>query len=554
MDKRLSNAEHRHELKVSTGILTDHLAIMGYEIVLPFETSFPCLRRVMRPNNTVAEQASTLLVADTKCTTLPSEDGVSPFLLFLRSNEDEQCDQAIWAKKTRSKVCIVRATKSGQDIDTLLSDIQGSFLSIDDYAYRSALALSTPKPLQTLVDLAETGIGLFISIVDSNYQLLAYTRGIKPLDDINRSLIELGYHSDEILASQRHGDYLSEEIKYQTGIKEYPASESIPCSLMTAPLFLQQRYMGLVVMATSADHFTQGQHDLFEMFMGLCNMLLKRKLGLSAGQEELDQKFLLHLISTEGLEASYIYRQMALLNIPTQGCFMMVMIEVHQDMAAQVGFILDEIRATKEAYALPVTCDDAIVVLLNAQDGAQLTKSVESLLDSRAGEYLERIYESEIFGDYRSINVAYRSLLVARDFAPLTAAPIWEDEPEDSKVIPFAEVFTFVMVDPECSTDVKYFAASNTVIERILENDAEKGTNDFELLAAYLSKGSKASRVADLFHLHRNGVAYRIDRIQSRFNIDLECPAIRNYVQTAIFFKITTDPECARKVLERPKE
>ena len=110
------------------------------------------------------------------------------------------------------------------------------------------------------------------------------------------------------------------------------------------------------------------------------------------------------------------------------------------------------------------------------------------------------------------------------------------------------------MVDPECSTDVKYFAASNTVIERILESDAEKGTNDFELLAAYLSKGSKASRVADVFHLHRNGVAYRIDRIQSRFNIDLECPAIRNYVQTAIFFKITTDPECARKVLERPKE
>ena len=136
MDKRFANAEHRHELKVSTGILTDHLAVMGYEVVVPFATSTPCLRRVMRPNDTVAEQASTLLVADTKCSTLPSGDGVSPFLLFLRMDEDDQCELALWAKKTRSKVCIVRATKSEQTIDTLLSDVQGSFLSIDEYAYR----------------------------------------------------------------------------------------------------------------------------------------------------------------------------------------------------------------------------------------------------------------------------------------------------------------------------------------------------------------------------------------------------------------------------------
>ena len=228
---------------------------------------------------------------------------------------------------------------------------------------------------------------------------------------------------------------------------------------------------------------------------------------------------------------------------------MMALIEVHHDMSSQVGFILNEIRAMKDSYALPVVCENSIVVLLNSPDGTQLAKSIDELLESRAGAYLERIYESEVFNDFRSINAAYRSVLVAREYTPLTATPVWEEHREHGKVISFAEVFTFVMIDPEGSSDVKYFAASNTVIERILQNDAEKGTNDFELLAAYLSKGNKASHIAYLFHLHRNGVAYRIERIQNQFGIDLNNPTIRNYVQMAIFCKITTDPECARKIL-----
>ena len=240
---------------------------------------------------------------------------------------------------------------------------------------------------------------------------------------------------------------------------------------------------------------------------------------------------------------------MRLLDIPVQGCYMIALIEVHRDMSSQVGFILDEIRAIKDSYALPITCDGSVVVLLNSPDGTQLAKSLDELLESRAGEYLEHIYESEVFNDFRSINIAYRSVLTARKYTPLTGSPIWEEHREHGKVTPFAEVFTFVMIDPEGSTDVKYFAASNTVIERVLRNDAEKGTNDFELLAAYLSKGSKASHIADLFHLHRNGVAYRIDRIQNQFGIDLDNPTIRNYVQMAVFCKITTDPECARRIL-----
>ncbi len=550
MGKCSISTDRSHDLKVSTGILSDYLVKAGYEIITPFKTNIPCLRRVMFFSNNIEEQASTLFVADLNQKLLPDKDGSSPFLLFLPYNEEAQSKPAEHPTLLRSKACVVRATQSTQSVETLMSDIQGCLLSVDEYAYKLALALSSTKPLQSLIDIAEKELGLFMSIVDSNYLLLAYTHNIKPIDKVNQSLVELGYHSDEMLVSQRCGDYLSEEIKYQTGIKEYPATESLPYALITAPLFLQQQYAGLVAMTSATNHFTTGQRDMFEMFISFCSMALKKKAGLSATQGNPDQRFLLHLISNEGLNSAYIRRQMTMLHIPVQGFYMMALIEIHRNVSSQTGFILNEIRALKNSYALPTLCDNTLVVLLNSPDSTQLAKSVDTLLESRAGEYLERIFESEVFEDFRSINVAYRSLLAARTYAPLTATPIWEEKRETQKVIPFAEVFTFAMIDPEGSADVKYFAASNTVIERILRSDAEKNSNDFELLAAYLSKGDKASRVADLFHLHRNGVAYRIERIQNQFGIDLNNPTIRNYVQMAIFCKITTDPECARKILE----
>lgn len=551
METRFANAERSHDLKVSAGILSDYLIHAGYKLVKPFATNLPCLRGVVPYSNNASEQVSTLLVASTSFQKLPQENGSSPFLLFLEYNEQAPSQHIQQLEQTRSKMAIVQATTPCQSIDTLIADIQGCFLSLNEYAYKSALALSAPKPLQALVDIAEKEFNLFISIVDNNYLLLAHTRNIKPLDTISKSLVELGYHTDEILASERGNNYLSEEIKQQTGVKEYPAKEKQhTCSYLTAPLYVQQKYLGLVAMTSPQDSFTPGQRDLFEMFAGFCSMVLKRKWGLSATQGDPDQTFLQHLITTEGLDASYIRRQMTLLNIPVQGSYMLVLMEVPGNISSQVGFILNEIRGIKDVYALPVLYNNAIVVLLNSAAETLLAKAVEALVESKMGEYLERVFESEVFDDFRSINIAYRSLLSAKNYARLTATPIWEETKEVRKIIPFAEVFTFAMIDPDGNSDVKYFAASNTVIERILRSDAEKGTNDFELLAAYLSKGDKASRVADLFHLHRNGVAYRIERIQNQFGIDLNDPTIRNYVQMAIFCKITTDPECARKILE----
>lgn len=553
MEKRTANTERNYDLKVSTGILVDYLISEGYEIVSPFKVESPCIRRYARFEENATNQASTLFIASAQ-TDMPTEDGISPVVLFLE--KEESVKNALVEKiiETRSKICIIKATKTDQSINHLFNDIQGCFLSIEEYAYKSALGLSAPKPLQTLVDVAEKEFGLFISIVDCNYMLLAYTRNIKPIDDVNQSLIKLGYHSDEILFSQRGGGYLSDEIKQQKGIKEYPASQRIPCALITTPLFLQQRYAGLVVMTTEKNSFSTGQKDLFEMFVGFCTMALKRNIGLSTIQGDPDQEFLLHMISMDNLDKSYIRRQFSLLDIPTTGFYQMALMEINRDMSSQVGFILNEMRSIKSVYILPAVYEGSLVVLFNAQKSRSIKNSMEELLCGRAGEYLERVYTSELFSDFCSINIAYKSLLVERDYAPLAVGPFWEEDLEQKKVLSFAEVFTFVMIDPEGDPAVKYFAASNTIIEQILLNDAEKKTNDFELLAAYLSKGDKASRIANLFHLHRNGVSYRIERIQNQFDINLEKPEIRNYVQMAIFCKIAMDPHCARKILRSPEK
>jgi DNA-binding PucR family transcriptional regulator len=73
---------------------------------------------------------------------------------------------------------------------------------------------------------------------------------------------------------------------------------------------------------------------------------------------------------------------------------------------------------------------------------------------------------------------------------------------------------------------IKYSAAYRA-LDKLSENDSKRGTNNFELLYAYLINERKASETAQIMHMHRNNVIYRIGKICEMTGLDLSDPDVR---------------------------
>ena len=79
---------------------------------------------------------------------------------------------------------------------------------------------------------------------------------------------------------------------------------------------------------------------------------------------------------------------------------------------------------------------------------------------------------------------------------------------------------------PESEKISKSNAAFNTLSE-LYRYDQEHNTNNLELLYVYLINDRKATETAEITHMHRNNVIYRISRISEMADLDLDDPQVR---------------------------
>ena len=93
---------------------------------------------------------------------------------------------------------------------------------------RLRIASGERGSFQALMDEAEWRFGCFMNITDAHYRLLAYTKHHMPEDEINRSLISMGYHSEEHLRRQHMTGYLLDSVANQAGVRVWARGLSLP--------------------------------------------------------------------------------------------------------------------------------------------------------------------------------------------------------------------------------------------------------------------------------------------------------------------------------------
>jgi purine catabolism regulator len=80
-------------------------------------------------------------------------------------------------------------------------------------------------------------------------------------------------------------------------------------------------------------------------------------------------------------------------------------------------------------------------------------------------------------------------------------------------------------------------AAENHYVElisRLAEHDAHKGSALLQTLEGYLDSGGNALETARRFHLHRNTLGHRLQKIEQLCDVQLSDPMIRLNLQVAL--------------------
>ena len=80
---------------------------------------------------------------------------------------------------------------------------------------------------------------------------------------------------------------------------------------------------------------------------------------------------------------------------------------------------------------------------------------------------------------------------------------------------------------PRKKRDMVLMTYAGNILEAIAESDSSARTDNYDFLYTFLECERKTSVTANVLHMHRNNVRYRIDRIEQQFGIDTNDPVLR---------------------------
>ncbi len=523
---------------VTLNMVIEFLESIGYEIVSSPNTN-STISMVATAANTRSlndEQGicGTIFLTEYSGTAregrLQVDERASSFLIVLKDDAQLPAKPTQEEQHILARAIVVRPSVDGATIAQLENDVANYIISIERFSACLAQSMNSTNQYQALVDVAEDFFGNFISIVDPNNMLLAYTKHIEPIDDISRSLIKHRYHTEEMLERERKESHLSARMTGQESVCVFPPNEYTPAAAVTSPIMVNGNYAGYIVMACNIDDVQPGTKDAFALFVSFCDKVASLRNDIPAGRNPYSQNLLITLLSRESVDSLFVDHQAHQLAIPTIGSYRLIRIIWPDDCSAQLPFYVDEINRSDPNTRVAVRYENSATVLVYADDPAGLKAITARVINSFPANNAYKIVTSEVLSSLFEIYFAYRSLKCVEKYEEAILRYKEERAGDKPIMLTFRDAFAFYWNDPLRDASVSNYAVTHMVINDMARIDAEKRTDDLALLEAFLINERKASTVAETHHLHRNGVLYRIKRIQERYEIDLNDHLTRQYI------------------------
>ncbi len=418
----------------------------------------------------------------------------------------------------------------------VISRLQGLFFTLGSWEAALDAALLRGGSYQDLLDISEEVLGNFITVSNSEFRLLAFTRSIAIDDPVAQEVVALGYHSPDVVENfKRHGVMRNWETQTKIGFRSagltrYPAYDYVFRS--------HGNYFLHVVMQCNNRPPSPGLRDAFQVLVDHIELAVRQEREERYHLSDEPSRLFGDLINHRPLTRAEIERRLGSVGLAPEGSFALAALSF-SDNAAEGQYL--PYYAHHARLALPQCAVGAHgpYLLVLDPEGA-LAESRIAPLQTFVNRHPCAGGISEPFTRIGDFPLAFQQAKAAVDLATSSQPPLALrlDEQPAVPLYRFGDRFgAYVASVAKVNNRLVAHTADHGIVAAVAAFDREHGTEDLRLLYAFLRNERNVRLTCEELFMHRSTLLYRIARMQERLGFSLDDPATRQRIMTEFLIR-----------------
>jgi hypothetical protein len=427
------------------------------------------------------------------------------------------------------------------ELTHLYSKLKLFFDGISEWDAAMWSAAAKGADLGRVLDMSRGVIGNSINVTDSSMRLIAST-DTETDDKITLRLRKYGYHTDESRESFRKaGCY--DEWNTRQNVYTSIIPEMSPYLMVNRIFKFRDVYFLQIVMVCDHRPFSPGLLDLFNMLLEVLETYIDKQRSSIIELDSTTERIISDLIDNDPEKRESVRSRLYTAGVPYTGSYRVIAAAP----AERSPTALDGLKA-----ALLKLFPDAFCAIYHKRVVALLRGAGE--LSVQWAVKLEGLLEkhgcccgvSMLFSSMADFSEEYAHASTALGFSGVYCRSGHMPDLRGENETPLVWFYDRLSMIYPVSERLKGTASWKkspywTKLLALYEADAAHGTNNVELLYYFLRSERRGKAAADMLHMHRNNVAYRISRICEITGFDLDDADTRMNLSIAFIMLKTSE-------------
>lgn len=376
---------------------------------------------------------------------------------------------------------------------------------------------------QQFVDCSEHVLGNFLTLTDSEFNLVASSKTLSIDDEEILYLIENGQHSIKAIEHFRALNLMEHWTK-QTSIELKPSSSINQYPTLDYVFSTDDAYSLHLNLHCNRTPPTPGLVDTLQIFIDSMSYCVQRHWEDSIpARQEVASLFDQLLQSKNGFLSVAVKALCDHLEVPVEGTFRLYA-WLFSTNPSERAYDPYHIRFLHETFPQCHICEhDQYILMLDTTD--TVLDEHREALDTFLSQHSSMVGVSCSFTSIGEFVQAFQQATLA---IRLTTNPdrnmaLFFNQEYSNPLQKFDDhLLEYVVKTARENDPLISFSARGSIVEQIADYDKEHGTEDLKVLYHYMASNCRASIACEELYMHRSTLLYRINKMQERFGFDLD--------------------------------
>ncbi len=398
----------------------------------------------------------------------------------------------------------------------LFNFIQGQLTEIQQITagmHIMANALFSDKGLQYLIDTGATIFGNPLYLVDLQHKYLAISSGLAPNNNFFHSEHQSGYISTEGIRYIR-SQHLDEKIRQNNG-PYYFFNESVRQGMLIDAVHIQGIEVAHLMIQEANHKFNEFDSTLLHRFSKLVSIELQKDSVFTNNKGVMYSYFLSDLLKNPSCNTAVFRERLAALGYSLKENLYILVIpsDNYHSSGLRLEAIVQHLHRifSGSIYAI---YDETIVFLISKDLYQGLGESEEVELTNFLTANHLRAGISNYFTNLSEAGRFYQQAL--------DAVRLGSYIHEDAVVCHYQKTYIYQLLETYKKTDSQLQYLIHPGFMQLHQYDTKHGTDLLHTLRSYLQHPGQPAKVAELLHIHKNTLIYRMGKIKEITQCDFQ--------------------------------